>query len=369
MRFLAALGLLAALPAQNVVVYDNGSFVTNPTGGAGGAPISELQSTAPYNFFILGFNANNGGNVRQTDEFTVNSAMLISEIELFMYNTNATAPSCTGVFLSLFDGDPATGTPNQLIPGAGAAVNLSTTAGFTVTNTMTNIYRVTTTTLGNTARNVQSVRVALPQMLTLTAGTYHLQFSFTGATTPFFPPITTKHVLNTGNGQQYTAGTYGPLQMTSNVAPNPPIPGATQGAPFKFWGPAGPAFPGAITNLGGGCSTMTLDVRGNPAIGGHVRAELANVNPAALGIVVLGVGDPATPLGVCACVSRASLDVLSVATSLELQIPPIPSLVAFPLYFQGLQIDLAGLGGITACNFLGLNLDLTDGYEFRTNFN
>ena len=31
MRFLAALGLIAALPAQAVLVYDNGPLVTDPT--------------------------------------------------------------------------------------------------------------------------------------------------------------------------------------------------------------------------------------------------------------------------------------------------------------------------------------------------
>ena len=184
MRFLACLTLAAVIPAQNVLVYDNGTFVTNPTGGLGGAPVSELQTATPYFLNVLGFNANNAANVRQTDEFTVNTSLSINEVELFFYNTNAVAPSCTGVFLSIFDGNPQTGTPNQLIPGAGALINLIGATGFTVNNTLSGIYRVTTTTLTSTARQIQSVRITLPSTLTLANGTYYIQYSFTATTTP-----------------------------------------------------------------------------------------------------------------------------------------------------------------------------------------
>ena len=369
MRILATLGLLTALlPAQNVLVYDNGSFITDPTAGSGGAPVSELQTLAPYTFFVLGFNVNNAANVRQTDDFTVNSLMQINEIEVFFYNTNAVAPSATGVFLSIFDGNPATGTPNQLIPGAGATTNLIGATGFNVSNTLTGAYRVTSTTLTNTARQIQSVRVTLPSTLTLTNGTYYFQYSITAATTPFFAPITTLNMLNTGNAQQQTGTTYAPLQMTSAPA-GTPIPGAFQGLPFKFYGPSGLALPGAITNLGGGCSSAVLAVKGAPVVGGHLRADMTNVNPAALGVIILGISDPNIPLGVCPCTSHASLDVLTAGNSAELQVPLVPNLVGFQLFVQGLTLDIGGVGGVTNCNFAGLLLDLTDGFSFQLNIN
>lgn len=372
MRFLACLTLAAAIPAQSVLVYDNGAFITNPTGGLGGAPISELQTATPYFLNVLGFNANNAAAVRQTDEFTVNSSLSIDEVEMFFYNTNAVAPSCSGVFLSIFDGNPQTGTPNQLIPGAGALVNLIGTAGFTVSNTMTGIYRVTTTTLTSTARQLQSVRVTLPSTLALGPGTYYIQYSFTATTTPFFPPLTSLNLMLTGNAQQYTNGAWTALQQTQVVPPSTVatlVPNGFQGIPFKFYGPQ-TALPGALINLGGGCSTASIAVNGSPVIGGHLRADLSNVNPAAFGGIIIGVSDPGAPGGgSCSCLFHASLDIINFANSFELQVPLNAGLVGFSLYVQGLQLDLLPVGGIAACNLFGIQFDLTDGYQFRLNIN
>jgi hypothetical protein len=370
MRFLAAFALAAAIPAQ-VLVYDNGTFVTNPTGGSGGAPISELETTAPNFLNVLGFNANNAAAVRQTDDFTVNSSLSIDEIEVFMYNTNQVVPSCTGVFVSIFDGNPATGTPNQLIPGAGALVNLIGAPGFTVNNTLTGIFRVTTTTLLNTARNIQSVRITLPATLTLGQGTYYIQYSFTGATTPFFPPLTALKMINTGDAQQLTTATYAALQQTQVIPPATvatPVPNGFQGIPFKFYGPA-TALPGAITSLGGGCSAASLDVKGFPVVGGRLRADLSNVNPAAFGAIILGAVDQNLPAGVCSCVFHPTLDFISLGNTFDLTVPMNGSLIAVTLYVQGTQLDLIPVGGITNCNLFGLQFDMTDGFEFRLNIN
>jgi hypothetical protein len=361
MHSLVAAGLVASLSAQTLV-YDNGPWVTDASLG-----LSVLQTTAPFNFFVLGFNVNNAANVRQTEEFTVQTGLTVSEIEVFFYNTNATATSCTGVFLSLFDGNPATGTPNQLIPGAGAAVSLFPTppAGFTSTNTFTGTYRVTSTTLTNTARQIQSVRVAIPTV-TLTPGTYYLQWSFTGLTTPFFPPITTLNVFNTGNAQQYTAGAYATLVMTAAPAPGTPIPGATQGAPFRLYGTGG--LPGAILPLGGGCSQgATFVAKGAPTIGGHLRADLSNSAQLALGAVILGFSNPAVPLGPCGCVLGASTDFIDPAGFIEVQIPAVAGLIGFTLFTQGAELDLAGIAGLP-CN-VGIGVALTDAFSFQLNIN
>ncbi len=385
MRFFAALGLMAVIPAQAVLVYDNGPIITNPTGGSGGAPISELQTAAPMSFNTFGSNVNSTFSFRQVDDFTVSSVMLIDEIELLFYSTGALAPNATGVFVSIFDGDPATTTPNQLLPGAGATANLSATPGFTVTNTFTGIYRVTSTTLADTARQVQSVRIALPAQLVLTTGTYYIEFSIQTATSAWVPYLTTRWVYTTGNAQhRLTAGNYVPLQQSTAAGP---IVGATVGIPFRFYGPAA-ALPGAITNLGGGCGAATLEVNGAPTVGGYLHASLTNItpNPGQFRNLILGLSNPGIPIGGCSCVAHASLDVLAGFTTdpvdpnlpltpvappatpfgFELQVPLTGALAGFTLYAQALTIDF---GASTACNFLGIPLELSDGYEFRLNIN
>jgi len=368
MHPLLCLVVASSLAAQGVV-YDNGPWVTNAA-----TNVSVLQTQTPYFFNILGFNVNHTANVRQTEEFTVTTGLTVSDIEVFFYNTNAVAPSCTGVFLSLFNSNPNPTPGTNLIPGAGSATNLIGAAGFTVANTMTGTYRVTATTLTNTARQIQSVRVTLPAPgISLTPGTYYLQWSLTGSITPptpatsFFPPITTLNVLNTGNCQQETAGVWTTLNQTRLIPPATvptPVPGGTQGAPFRLYGTGG--LPGAITSLGGGCSTAQFAVKGAPTIGGHLRADLTNVNPLALGAVILGVSSPNLPLP-CACTLLASTDIIDPAGFFELQVPVNASLVGTTLYTQGIELDFFGVAGLP-CN-VGVGIALTNAFSFQLNVN
>ncbi len=355
----AAVALMASLSAQNLV-YSNGPFQTAATGGGPGGtdPLSVLQTAAPLAHSTFGYGAQQtAADRRLIDNFTVNALMQIDQIEVFGYATGATAPSCTGVFLSLWDGNPATGTPNQLLTGAGHAVNLNTTAGFTVANTFTNIYRVTDTATTGTTRNVQSVRVTLPTPLLLTAGTYYLEYSFDGIN--FVPPLTTKNVNNTGDASQVTISTYTTPVLNGT---------GTMGFPFNFYSAVTVATPGSITNLGGGCSAASMTFEGAPTVGGYAHAELNGVNPLTLGVIVAGVSDPNAPLFVCACTSHASLDLIIVGNTFDLPIPLDATLAGFNLYFQGGQLDLLPVGGVVACN-LGVQFDLTDGYKLALNVN
>lgn len=369
MRFLVALGLMATISAQTVV-YDNGPIQSAATGGGpgGAAPVSILQTAAPLSGTVFGFGAQQAVPNRLADNFTVNSVMIIDRIRVYGYTTGATAPSCTGVYLAIFDGDPSTGTPNQLLVGAGTqagAPNLQTAppAGYSfISNTFTGIYRALDTTPLDATRQVQEVTVQIPQ-LTLTPGTYWLEFCFNGLN--FVPPLTTKDVAVTGDAKQFTNTTLAYAQVFNGPATN------FQGLPFQFLSNAPVSTPGDITNLGGGCGTSTFNVAGAPTVGGYFRATLGNVNPAFFGMIVVGFSDPNSPLIVCGCTSRASLDILNIVTapnlSLELQIPLQANLVGTTLYLQGAQLDLLPVGGLP-CN-LGVQFEMTDGYRFRVNSN
>ncbi|MBL8731452.1 MAG: hypothetical protein JNN13_03690 [Planctomycetes bacterium] len=367
---LAALGLLAALTfgegatAQDPLVYSNGPFLTVPWSPGDYGAKSVMQVHPPIQHSYLGYEAS--WPYRLTDQFTVNSVLQIREIEVFAFHYDAVpypVPSCLGVFLSIWNGNPASGSPAQLIQGAGNSVNLVGAPGFIVANALTNIFRMDDY-FPDWNRNVQSIRVTLPWPVTIGPGTYYLEYSLMGASGLLYtPPLTTPNVGTTGDARQRVPGS-GYMDLWSG-------PHAfSQGLPFNFYSSCCPPFtlPGAITNLGGGCSGASLSVAGAAAVGGHVRAELSNVNPLTFGVIVLGITDPNIPLLACSCTSHASPDMLLLGTDYELQVPTVGSLAGAELFFQGAQFNLSGTSGTTACN-LGLQFDLTDGYSYRLNVN
>ena len=338
--------------------YDAGPIVTSATGGNGGAPLSELQSSAPMSLSTFGYNA---GTFSLADDFVTNGAWCVSAIELFAYQTNSLAPSINGVFLEIYNGDPRTGgTPVAGSPGL--LNNLVGAAGYTVVNTMTGSFRAIDTNPTDGTRPIQSVLVTLANPLnlnsaTIAGGRYFLRWSFTGtgAGGPFVPPITVLGSRATGDAiQASSTGTWTAINSG----------GASQGLPFRLLGTSA-AAPGAFTNLGGGCSTAALEVRGAPNVGGVVQVDMVNTNPAAIPLVILGFTDPAAPFApFCGCVQHATLDVVNFGSSYNWQIPTIPSGVGFELFVQGDQVFGPGL----ACDIgIGFRFELTDGWRIRLN--
>jgi hypothetical protein len=337
-------------------VYDAGPLVTSSNGGSGGAPVSITQTSAPTNLTILGFTAS---TLTLADDFVTNGPWCLAAIELFAYQTGTLTPSINGVFVEVYNGDPRFGgTPVAGSPGL--ANNLVTTAGYEVINTMTGAFRATDSNPTDGTRPIQSVLVTLANPLNLNSasiagGRYFLRWSLTGtgASGPFVPPVTVLGSRVTGDALQATStGTWSAALSG----------GAAQGMPFKLYGTT-TAAPGAFTNLGGGCSSTTLEVRGAPHVGGVVHAELLNPNPAAIPLIILGFTDPAAAFApFCGCVQHATLDVVNVGTSYNWQVPNIPSGVGFELYLQGDQVFGPGL----ACDIgIGFRFELTDGYRIR----
>ena len=207
---------------------------------------------------------------------------VVDGVELFCYQTGQGAPTISSVNLEIYTANPTTG--GAPFPGSpGLANNLFTTTGYSVTNTMTNDYRVVIGTLGDAARRIQSVQVTFPAPLVLPQGQYWLEFRFgssvAGSVGPFVPPITVLGSPVTG-GTSYQriftiAGGTSTFPALIDVS-------YAQGLPFKLLG-SPTSLPGAITNLGGasviGPTAVTLDVRGAPHIGGVVHSALTNTNP------------------------------------------------------------------------------------------
>lgn len=340
--------------AQGVEIYSNGPLVT---GMNGANPISVLQFNTPPNLSVFGYGAQAAVPNRLADQFAVNTLMILDGIEVFGYATGVLTPSLTAIELCLWDGNPSTGTPNQLLPGAGNGVNLIGATGYTVTNTLTGIYRVLDTTPADQNRPIQSVRVDFAP-ITLNPGIYYLQWAYTGLN--FCPPLTTLNQPVTGDGLQQQTATW--VSIVSGT------PAVAQGLPFKLYGTQ-ITPPGAITNLGGGCNSVAFDVKGSPAVGGYVRAELGAVNPLTFGAIVLSLSQPipgGLPL-LCGCVLHVNPDVVIVGSGLgaavaaSVMIPANAALVGIDLYAQGAQLDVLPAAGLL-CN-LGIAFDLTAGYR------
>jgi hypothetical protein len=129
------------------------------------------------------------------------------------------------------------------------------------------------------------------------------------------------------------------------------------GPPFKLYGTP-TSLPGAITNLGGGCDTATFTVGGQPSMGGYLRAEMTNLNPLHIPVIIVGFSDPNGPLFVCPCTSHATFDILNVGSLFTFEAPMNANFVGFNFFIQGAQVDLVPVGG-APCN-LGLQFGLDE---------
>lgn len=359
---LTPIALLSSLVlAQSPEIYSNGPL---KTGVSGTNDISALQNVAPLNFTVFGYG--HAGAISLVDQFAVNTTMILDGIEVFGYLTGATTTTCTAVQIALYDGNPNGGTPTQLLPGAGMGVNLTvdptglptTTAGYTTVNSFTNLYRVLVGTPTATNRRLQSVKIDFAPIV-LPAGIYYLQYNTTGIS--FCPPLTTLNQGHTGDAMQFN-GTAWTSPITQGSGPFP------QGIPFKLYGTA-VTPPGSITNLGGGCNSVTFDVQGSPAVGGYILAELGAVNALTFGAIIASLAQPipgGLPL-LCGCTLHVNPDVVDIGGGLglglskQIIIPANAALVGADLYLQGAQLDLIPAAGLL-CN-LGIAFDLTAGYR------
>lgn len=208
-------GMAIPLEPTDAVLYNNGPIVTNAGQGPGGSDVSLLENPP---LTLLGTGNNQAGAIYVADDFTISgNSWNITSMDFFGYQTNSTTTSTfTGVYVQIWNGQPGT---------AGATV----VWGDRTTNRMsstswTNIYRGSTLT--NTARPVMKYVASTPG-LTLTPGTYWVEFSATGTLTsgPWVPPITIAGTYITGNAIQEYLGVWSPVDGAGGTA-NP------QGVPF-----------------------------------------------------------------------------------------------------------------------------------------
>jgi hypothetical protein len=194
-----------------------GGLVTNPTGGSGGAPISQLHS----GMSTLGFGAQISANNSVADDFTVplGQTWNVTSFEFFAYQTGSTTTSTiNNVQIRIWNGTPGAG--GTIVFGDLTTNRLSSTS-------FTGVYRVSSTTPTDTQRPIMRVIANFTTPIALSAGTYWVEYRFGGTLTsgPWAPPITIAGQTTTGNARQNSGGTW------SNI-----IDVGPQGLPFIVGG-------------------------------------------------------------------------------------------------------------------------------------
>ncbi len=244
------------LSSNRAILYDNGPLVNSPGTGPGGADESILQSTT------LGMNTLGAGSQfalgnHMADDFVVDANWTVDDFTIYTYQTGSTTTSTiTGGYLQIYNGNPSTG---------GTVI-----WGDMVTNRMTstswsNIYRLSEGTPGTT-RPIMKVVCSTPG-LTLTSGTYWVEFTFDGslASGPWAPPITITGQATTGNGLQNIAGVWGDFLDSGTSTP--------QGLPFLISGTVGGGGGGGSTTFDPGEFLGANVYRDGELIAEMVQAE------------------------------------------------------------------------------------------------
>ena len=210
-------------PTPGPTLYSNGSIITHPGGGSGGANASTLQTALGMNIYGFGHQFANG--YRVADDFTISnpSGWHIDTITFLAYQTSSgTTSTITGVYLQIWNGRPGD-------PGSSVIFGDLTTNRMTGT-VWSNIYRVLDTDLTNTQRPVMSDTATLN--IDLPAGTYWLDWMTDGSSSfsgPWAPPITILGQTTTGNARQYISGTGWGDVLDSGTS-------TQQGLPFEING-------------------------------------------------------------------------------------------------------------------------------------
>lgn len=213
---LGALVLTHAAAAS--VLHDNGPIVTNPTGGTGsiaGLPISNADGfTVPGQSFVFstsGVGASVALNTALADDFTVTGAGWdLDEVTLFAFQTSQTTASVQRIRVNLWTQAPfsagSPGAPSQLpTPVLAQSLDLAAGPGTFVA------HRQSATGTGS-IRPVFSYTVSLdglPDAGRLAPGTYWLEWSFVGATSPsnnvFVPLVSPRTSVSGHNARQLAA--------------------------------------------------------------------------------------------------------------------------------------------------------------------
>lgn len=217
--------------ATNAILYHNGPYWNMP-----GTPKKSILESVTLGLNTIGSQAKLVDGTSIADDVIFPYDVDVTSIDLFAYQTGATVPSVTAVYVRVWNGDPSAG---------GTIVWGDLTTNILDNVTYADANRATETEPEDTSRQIQRVS-ALTAGLALTAGTYWIEYTFEGSSSsgPWTPPIVILGETTTGNGMQNQAGSWVPTLDSGTSTP--------QGFPFILYGDitGGGTFPAPYCEVG-----------------------------------------------------------------------------------------------------------------------
>ncbi|NGX84282.1 GEVED domain-containing protein [Aequorivita sp. KMM 9714] len=211
--------------SPNDILYYNG-----PYWNTAGNPNSSLLESVTLGMNTLGSSAKLTDGTSIADDVIFAEDVEISSIDVFAYQTGSTAPSVTAVYVRVWDADPSAGGAN--IVWGDLTTNIIDVATYADAN------RTTETEPNDTSRQIQRVKALTPG-LSLSAGTYWIEYTFegSGSSGPWAPPIVILGEPTTGNALQNQSGSWVSILDSGTSTP--------QGFPFVIYGDivGGGSFP------------------------------------------------------------------------------------------------------------------------------
>ena len=186
-------------------------FVTDPGAMSDGSDASWIKGAST----TWGPSGNYAGGYYLADDFTVNTATSLTEIEVYGYQTGSTTESTfTGLYAMILSGNPMEGTVDTI--WGDMTTNLMTSTSFT------NCYRGSDGQTTATTRPIMAV-TASGLNINLAAGTYWLVYGMTGTLSsgPWAVPYSDPVVGNMGDGLQYSSSGWAALTDSGSGAYGP----------------------------------------------------------------------------------------------------------------------------------------------------
>lgn len=203
-----ALGIVFGVMAASASAdfWSNGSLVTHAGIGSGGADISAVSADNRGTTFGLNVNANGNppGPFWAGDDLVAGDNWRLSNVKVYAYETNLTAPSINEAYIAIWAGDPRNG--GSIIYGEMASANRLNrfgSAAFAVSENGRALYRTgnNTSSATSTTRRVSEVTINLGAGVDLMAGQqYYFMWSLGSASGTANPPVATPPLAGSRNG-------------------------------------------------------------------------------------------------------------------------------------------------------------------------
>lgn len=193
---------LLAAGGINAQTFSNGPLSTGATNSVGvAAPAGTTWSELQPGGTVFGFGANTATGFSVADDFTIScGTWTINKITVYGYSTGfaGTTSPFTDVRIAIYNTNPSVGNPTPIFGDR-------TTNRF-LSSSFASMYRINTGA-SDQQRKIWAIDATIPS-LTLTSGTYWIEWAMGGPASNFAPPVTVVGSLTQpGNNAQQRSNT------------------------------------------------------------------------------------------------------------------------------------------------------------------